>query len=178
MRTQDCLRILCCPLQISFYDVGRSGLELCCRLSCPGQLGPPLCLTQLHDTDGLVARGPGRQPPLAWGDTEGAVMLLKCDLPPSHTERPLAAAGRDYTVLHSEHSDWVTQLLHVPGVGLLSSSLDASIRVLDLERGVVASTVTLHSKGVRAFAHSRAFSGELMDCGGAVDRAEGSARAE
>ena len=41
-------------------------------------------------------------------------MLLKCDPPPLHTERPLAPR-RDYEVLHSGHTDWVTCLQHIPG---------------------------------------------------------------
>lgn len=42
--------------------------------------------------------------------------------------------------------------------GLVSSSLDSTLRVLDLERGVLAATVGVHRKGVRSFAHSPAFS--------------------
>ncbi len=41
-------------------------------------------------------------------------MLLKCDPPPLHTERQLAP-GRDFEVLHSGHTDWVTCLQHIPG---------------------------------------------------------------
>ena len=127
-------------------------------------------------------------------------------------------------VLHSAHSDWVTQLEHIPGelgsrraapaawrlrrqgeagcvvrsglgssapvlpagvppplspdrcppppalhpalppprpppdLGLVSSSLDASLAMLDLERRCLAARVTLHRKGVRTFGYSPAFS--------------------
>eukprot|EP00887_Chlorella_sp_A99_P002238 scaffold10.g2238.t1 len=140
---------------ISFYDAARGSLELCSRVSCPGQLGPPLCLAQLGPAS-LQALG-GRQAPLAWGDTQGGVYMLSSEPPPPRCERPLAQ-GRDFRTLHFEHSDWVTQLLHLPDVGLLSSSLDASLKILDLQRGMVAATVGLHKKGVRSFAYSRAFS--------------------
>ncbi len=50
------------------------------------------------------------------------------------------------------------QLLDIPDVGLLSSSLDATVRILDLGRGLVANTFSLHRKPVRSLAYSRAFS--------------------
>ncbi len=43
-------------------------------------------------------------------------------------------------------------------MGLVSSSLDSTLRMLDLERGVLAASVGVHRKGVRTFAHSPAFS--------------------
>lgn len=43
-------------------------------------------------------------------------------------------------------------------VGLVSSSLDATLAVLDLERGKLSATVVLHRKGVRTFGYSPAFS--------------------
>ena len=41
-------------------------------------------------------------------------MLLKAEPPPLHSERQLAPR-RDYEVLHSGHTDWVTHLQHIPG---------------------------------------------------------------
>lgn len=43
-------------------------------------------------------------------------------------------------------------------MGLVSSSLDASLAILDLERRKVAATVSLHKKGVHTFGYSPAFS--------------------
>ena len=74
------------------------------------------------------------------------------------------AALADYRVLHRQHSDWVTCLKHLPEVGLVSSSLDATLAVWDLERGLVASRVRLHRRGVRTFAHCPAYS--LVASGG------------
>lgn len=68
---------LCCTLlhsaaQITFYDVMRSGYEYSGRLTCPGSLGPPLCLATLR----RGGPGGGHAPPgLVWGDT-GEPLLL------------------------------------------------------------------------------------------------------
>lgn len=43
-------------------------------------------------------------------------------------------------------------------MGLISSSLDATLCMLDLERGKLAARVALHRKGVRTFGYSPAFS--------------------
>ncbi len=43
-------------------------------------------------------------------------------------------------------------------MGLLSSSLDSTVKILDLGRGAVANTFALHRKAVRSMAYSRAFS--------------------
>jgi hypothetical protein len=149
---------------MTFYDPVRPGCgyEYSGRLSCPGTMGPPLCLAELQQEAG----GGPQAPRLVWGDTggcvgggaaarlresecrllschgcakssasacchkcldrqcarrtaapaaaEGAVMLLKADPPPLHCERQLAPR-RDYDVLHSGHTDWVTCLQHIPG---------------------------------------------------------------
>jgi WD40 repeat protein len=49
-------------------------------------------------------------------------------------------------------------------MGLVSSSLDSSIKVTDAERRQVLRTVSVHSKGVSCFAHCRAYS--LVASGG------------
>ncbi|KAL4440619.1 hypothetical protein ABPG75_003620 [Micractinium tetrahymenae] len=143
---------------LTFYEPVRSSFEFSARMSCPGTMGPPLCLAELQRD-----MGGGGVPRLVWGDTEGSVMLLKCDPPPLHTERQLVPR-RDFDVLHSGHTDWVTCLQHIPDAGLVSSSLDSTLRLLDLERGVLSATVGVHKKGVRTFAHSPAFS--LVASGG------------
>ncbi|KAL4852837.1 WD repeat-containing protein 64 [Chlorella vulgaris] len=145
---------------ITFYDVMRSGYEYSGRLTCPGSLGPPLCLATLR----RGGAGGGHAPPrLVWGDTEGCVMLLKCEPPLLPTPRPLVAR-KDFEALHCGHSDWVTQVQHIPEVGLVSSSLDATLCLLDVDRGKLAATVALHRKGVRCFGYSPAFS--LVASGG------------
>lgn len=58
------------PVQLTWYEPSRSGFEFSARLSCPGILGPPLCLAELErDVVG------GGAPRLVWGDT-GARMGL------------------------------------------------------------------------------------------------------
>lgn len=156
---------------LAFYDATRGGLEPCSRLSCPAALGAPLCLAQVPaGVGGAEAAGaPGqrqRQSALAWGDTSGSVLLLHAEPPPPCGERALGPA--DYALLHQDHRDWVTQLHAVPGAGLVSSSLDATLRLYDAGRGQVSATCALHAKGVRAFAYSDAYSGEQQGGGGGI----------
>ncbi|PRW05751.1 WD repeat-containing on Y chromosome-like [Chlorella sorokiniana] len=141
---------------ITFYDPVRSSFEYSSRLTCPGTMGPPQCLAELQ-------REAGAPLGLLWGDTEGAVMLLKGEPPPLHSERPLAPR-KDYEVLHSGHSDWVTRVEHIPDVGLVSSSLDATLAMLDLKRRKLVASVGLHRKPVRTFGYSPTFS--LVASGG------------
>ena len=56
-------------------------------------------------------------------------------------------------------------------MGLVSSSLDATLAVLDLERGKLSATVALHRKGVRTFGYSPAFSlvARWAECLGSAD---------
>ncbi len=51
-------------MQITFYNPVRSSFEYSSRLTCPGSMGPPLCLAELErEAGGLQA------PRLVWGDT-------------------------------------------------------------------------------------------------------------
>lgn len=52
------------PVQLTFYQPTRSGFEFSARLSCPGTMGPPLCLAELERD--MIGGGPPR---LVWGDT-------------------------------------------------------------------------------------------------------------
>ncbi|GAB4819533.1 hypothetical protein N2152v2_006579 [Parachlorella kessleri] len=133
---------------ITWYDLVRHSFEYSGRLTLTGQLGAPQCLAVLDV--GMP------QPSIFYGDSTGAVIHLKCGLPEQHTARVLGS--KDYDIVHQEHTDWVTQLLDIPEVGLLSSSLDSTVKVLDLARGAVANTFALHRKAVRSMAYSRAFS--------------------
>ncbi|KAK9863898.1 hypothetical protein WJX84_009415 [Apatococcus fuscideae] len=74
---------------------------------------------------------------------------------------------QDMEWVHQEHSDWVTQLSWQPDLGLISSSLDTTIKITDVTKGVVWGTATVHSHGVSAFVYSNSFS--VMASGG-VDR--------
>lgn len=41
---------------------------------------------------------------------------------------------QDYIYLHKEHSDWVTKVQWIPELGLVTSSLDATINTFDINR--------------------------------------------
>lgn len=45
--------------------------------------------------------------------------------PPGH---PWLRLAKDYLYLHREHNDWVTQLHFIPEIGLVTSSLDTTIK--------------------------------------------------
>jgi WD40 repeat protein len=41
---------------------------------------------------------------------------------------------QDYIYLHKEHNDWVTKIQWIPELGLVTSSLDATIKTFDINR--------------------------------------------
>lgn len=41
---------------------------------------------------------------------------------------------QDYIYLHEEHSDWITKIQWIPELGLVTSSLDATIKTFDINR--------------------------------------------
>jgi WD40 repeat protein len=41
---------------------------------------------------------------------------------------------QDYIYLHEEHSDWITKVQWIPELGLVTSSLDATIKTFDINR--------------------------------------------
>jgi hypothetical protein len=45
------------------------------------------------------------------------------------------ATIQDYIYLHNEHSDWVTRVQWIPEIGLVTSSLDASIKASGVGQG-------------------------------------------
>jgi len=61
-------------------------------------------------------------------------------------------------VLHTAHSDAVTRILHVPRLGLISSSLDATMKIFDPGRGTVTATSSIHRGPVRCMAFDPALS--------------------
>jgi hypothetical protein len=50
-------------------------------------------------------------------------------LPPAAVFPP-----KDYIYLHKEHSDWITKVQWIPELGLVTSSLDATIKTFDINR--------------------------------------------
>jgi WD40 repeat protein len=66
--------------------------------------------------------------------------------------------AQDYIYLHKEHSDWVTKVQWIPEVGLVSSSLDATIKTFDINRERITHTCSHHIKGVHSFVWCKAYS--------------------
>lgn len=62
--------------------------------------------------------------------------------------------GADLLELHHHHTQPVTQLLHAPHVGLLSSSLDGTIAIYDKGREALAGSTSVHGgAAVRCMAY-------------------------
>ncbi|KAG2424023.1 hypothetical protein HXX76_014847 [Chlamydomonas incerta] len=141
---------------ISYYDANRGSFELTGRISASGSMGVPQCMT-------LVTNDAGEQ--LVYGDSKGAVVMLLCgsrEWPP----RDLISTDehQDYIYIHQDHSDWVSQIKWVPEIGLVSSSLDATLKVYDFVRERVINTCTHHVKAVHGFVWCRAYS-MFASCG-------------
>ncbi|KAG2439805.1 hypothetical protein HYH02_010440 [Chlamydomonas schloesseri] len=141
---------------ISYYDANRGSFELTGRISASGSMGVPQCMT-------LVTNDAGEQ--LVYGDSKGAVVMLLCgsrEWPP----RDLISTDehQDYIYIHQDHTDWVSQIKWVPEIGLVSSSLDSTIKVYDFVRERVINTCTHHVKAVHGFVWCRAYS-MFASCG-------------
>lgn len=65
------VRMLPIPPQLTFYDPVRSTFEYSGRYTCPGAMGPPLCLAELAREEGAGPGGLPGPPRLVWGDTGG-----------------------------------------------------------------------------------------------------------
>lgn len=73
----------------------------------------------------------GGRRPGAWPVTRGAAPRLaglRATAAPAPTT-PTPGSPQDYLYLHREHNDWVTQLHFIPEIGLVTSSLDTTIKV-------------------------------------------------
>lgn len=147
----------------------RSCLAVAAISRLPATSGPATCITSLPAEERAhgcpeVRQGSAEEGArtlegvqLVYGDKQGAVTLVKA-LPPMcpflgpgcYQVEDLPATSRQQ--LHREHTDWVTQLLHAPRVGLLSSSLDGTIKIFDPVRGTVIATSTAHNAAVRCMA--------------------------
>jgi WD40 repeat protein len=64
---------------------------------------------------------------------------------------------QDYIYIHQDHTDWVSQVEWVPEVGLVSSSIDSTIKIYDFVREKVVNTCTQHSKAVHGFVWCSAY---------------------
>jgi len=53
------------------------------------------------------------------------------------SDRPVhVPSSQDYIYLHKEHNDWITKVQWIPELGLVTSSLDATIKTFDINRWV------------------------------------------
>ncbi|KAK9827807.1 hypothetical protein WJX74_003219 [Apatococcus lobatus] len=164
----DCIylpvkRMLACASfneTVSFFDLSRGTFKMVGRFVCAGDMGTPTCLAVALEKGGLSER-------LYYGDSKGSVAWLKASMADSPDRLLYQDNPQDMEWVHQEHSDWVTQLSWQPDLGLISSSLDTTIKITDVTKGVVWGTATVHSHGVSAFVYSNSFS--VMASGG-VDR--------
>ncbi|KAG2498385.1 hypothetical protein HYH03_003644 [Edaphochlamys debaryana] len=141
---------------ISYYDANRGSFELTGRLYASGGMGVPQCMT-------LVTNEAGEQ--LVYGDSKGAAIMLLCGSR-EWPARDLISTDehQDYIYIHQDHADWISQIKWVPEIGLVSSSLDATLKVYDFVREKVINTCTHHSKAVHGFVWCRAYS-MFASCG-------------
>ncbi len=109
--------------------------------------------------------------------TRGFAVCKFLELPCVTASLPKEPCGR--VIFSCCHFAWVgilpdthvlltdMQLSWQPELGLISSSLDATIKITDVTKGVVWGTATVHSHGVSTFVYSNSFS--VMASGG-LDR--------
>ena len=94
---------------------------------------------------------------LLFGDQKGKVHLLSRGPPTMGVS--LDFCEGDTQQLHGFHTQTVTQLLHVPHVGVVSSSLDGSIAIFDPLRGAIAASSKVHGTcAVRCLANHQPLS--------------------
>ncbi|KAK9807406.1 hypothetical protein WJX73_001378 [Symbiochloris irregularis] len=122
----------------------------------------PLCLSA-----GVV--GSSDEQRVLYGDSHGAVAVARYPQAEGQSYGTLNTPPpmKPVETIHTDHKDWVTQVLSVQSLGIVSCSLDCTIRIADAARGRVHCTVSLHEQGVSAFAYSRLYS--LVASGG-LDR--------
>lgn len=141
---------------ISYYDVNRASYDLVGRVYASGTMGVPMTLNVLSNDSGER---------VIYGDSQGNVAMLLCSTR-EWPSRDLISTEhhRDYLYLHEEHTDWVTKLLWVPEMGLLSTSLDCTIKTYDITREKVVHTCDHHTKGVHSLVYCSAYS-VIASCG-------------
>ncbi|KAK9843929.1 hypothetical protein WJX84_008712 [Apatococcus fuscideae] len=156
-------RLLACASfndTVTFFDMSRGAFKMAGRFICAGDMGTPTCLAVALEKGGMSER-------LYYGDSNGSVAWLKASLADSPDRLLHEDNAQDMEWVHQEHTDWVTQLCWQPDLGLISSSLDAAIKITDVTRGHVLGTATVHRQGVAAFVYSHAFS---VVASGGLDR--------
>ena len=127
-------------------------LGLSGTLHAPAPAGPATCLGSLNAQTADSLEGDK----LILGDQTGNVLVLPRAPPTMGVCSPLDP-GTDFLPLHTHHTQAVTQLLHAPHVGLLSSSLDGTIAMYDPGREALAGSSSVHGvHGIRCMAfHQR-----------------------
>ncbi|KAF5835754.1 WD40-repeat-containing domain protein [Dunaliella salina] len=135
---------------ISYYEANRGSYELSGRVYASGTMGVPQSLT-------LVTNESGEQ--LVYGDSKGEVNMLLCGTR-EWPARDLISTDehQDYLTVHKEHNDWISQVEWVPDIGLVSSSIDSSIKIYDFVREKVINTCNHHQKAVYGFVWCSAYS--------------------
>ena len=93
-------------LQISYYDISRGVYDLAGRVKVTGSMGMPLCLSS-------AVGEKTEQENIIYGDDSGAAIMLQCGRGelPARVLKP-----GDFTYVHDDHTDWVTQV-RVPAKG-------------------------------------------------------------
>ena len=96
----------CC--KVSFYDNARGAFELCGRVRCPMAGGTPTALAAVAvETDSDAARER-----LLCGDSLGGILMLGPGVGQHLLPAQELAPGRDYEVVNTGHTGWVTQVRH------------------------------------------------------------------
>jgi len=134
---------------ISYYETNRGAYELSGRVYASGGMGVPQSLT-------LVSNDVGEQ--IVYGDSKGHVVMALCstrEWPP----RDLISTEehQDYIYIHQNHSDWVSQVSWVPEIGLVSASVDSTIKIYDFVREKIVNSCQQHSKAVHSFVWCSAY---------------------
>lgn len=76
----------------------------------------------------------------------------------AHTPLLIVLPQQDYIYLHKEHTDWVSKIEWIPEVGLVTCSLDTTIKTFDINRERISHICTHHTKGVHSFVWCKAYS--------------------
>ncbi|KAJ9529394.1 hypothetical protein QJQ45_013762 [Haematococcus lacustris] len=141
---------------ISYYEANRGSYDLSGRVYASGGMGVPQALT-------LVTNDSGEQ--LVYGDSKGHIIMLLCGTR-EWPARDLISTDehQDYIHIHQEHTDWVSQVSWVPEIGLVTSSIDSTIKVYDFVREKVHLNCTHHQKAVHGFVWCSAYS-MFASCG-------------
>jgi WD40 repeat protein len=143
---------------ISFYGIYRQNLELLGRLFAGGMMGTPLCMTTA-----VI----GEESRLLFGDSKGAVRMLRCNIDSFKDGIPRSMIKDDYVLVHDQHADWCTKIMYISELSaVISSSMDGKIIIVNANANAkdvnnmfkVRQVVGLHTKGVYDFAWCSAHS--------------------